>query len=52
MAEFTAGLLIAIVIAIPVFLLIELIGFIVEVPKQLKRIADSLESLNKNKRIL
>lgn len=52
MAEVMTNILIAIVIAIPVFLLIELIGFIVEVPKQLKRIADSLESLNKNERIL
>lgn len=48
MAEVMANILIAIVFVIPVFLLIELIGFIVEVPNQLKRIADSLESLNKN----
>lgn len=52
MVEVMASILIAIVIAIPVFLLIELIEFIVEVPKQLKRIADSLEYLNKNERIL
>lgn len=52
MEEFTAGLLIAFVIAILITIIAGIISFIFEVPKQLKRIADSLESLNKNKRIL
>ena len=48
MIEFLANFLIAIVIAVLCLVFIEFVGFIVEVPKQLKRIADALEKDKKD----
>ena len=49
MIEFLANFLIAIVIAVLCLVFIEFVGFIVEVPKQLKRIADALEKDKKDR---
>jgi len=44
-----ASILVGIIIAFVMYFIVEFISFFIDVPKQLKRIADELEKLNKDK---